>query len=167
MPLERRQLAIMFYVFLGLFSLILIVSILISTELINISNQSVKDNATTLIYVSFSGAMLQLFYAAYSLRGKVEYEIHIAILFPSMTGNRVELDPDKCQYALYDQNNKSEGKLPLVVHPRGDSWVCVVRLKDAEESVRLFLEDYSGRFWSTANIGIKLITADAVQRTKV
>ena len=164
MPLDRRQLAIMFYTFLGIFSLILIVSILISTELLRVSNQTVKDNATTLIYVSFSGAMLQLFYAAYSLRGKVEYEIHIAIIFRSLTSAKVDLDPDKCLYAVYDRENRSDSKLPLAVHKRGESWECVVHLKDPNESVRLFLQDYTGTAWSTANIGMRLMTADAIQR---
>lgn len=163
MPLERRQLAVMFYVFLTIFSLILVVSILIVVGLIPPANESVKNNATTLIYVSFSGAMLQLFYAAYSLRGTPEYEIRIAIIFP-VAFARVDLDPDKCQYAIYDRNNQSPSKLPLLVHRRGDSWECVVRLSNIDDSVRLFLEDYKGTVWSTANIGMKLMTADAIQR---
>jgi len=164
MALDRKQLAVMFYSFLIIFSLILITSILISVDVIKPSSQTVKDNATKLIFVSFSGAKVQLFYAAYSLRGKVEYEIHIAIIFPTLSGGHVDLDPDKCTYSIYDRDNKTDGKLRLPVHRRGDSWECVVRLKDAEESVRLFLEDYSGSVWSTANIGMKLITADAVKR---
>jgi hypothetical protein len=163
-PLDRRQLAIMFYVFLGIFSLVLIISILITTEIISIKSQGVKDNAMRLIYVSFSGAMLQLFYVAYSLHGKVEYEIHIAIIFPPGAGARVDLDPEKCHYGIYDRNNQTDGKLQLAVHRRGGSWECVVRLKDPEESVRLFLEDYSGAIWSTANIGMKLISADAIHK---
>lgn len=163
MLLDRKQTAVMFYAFLGIFSLILIVSILVTIDWIQPASQAVKDYSNKLIYVSFTGAMLQLFYAAYSLRGKTEYEIHIAIVFAT-TEMRVELDPDKCTYSLYDRYNKTDGKLQLPVHRRGDSWECVVRLNDPEESVRLFLEDYSGATWSTANIGMKLISADAVKR---